>query len=167
MKTVSTWLQRPVVMKSNCGICESWRMLKRWQCQIHSKFVTFNLTNQVSFEFQTSFSATFDYPKIIWSKSTLRNESFRSVLSSRFVFPNFRLSENYFIESRFIEMYHLNSGQYLSVAGNDVRIFRIKEWNEVVRHSAHTDDVTCSRWGHMARKITTCSMDRTVKVFSL
>jgi len=59
------------------------------------------------------------------------------------------------------------SGQYLSVAGNDVRIFRIKEWNEVVRLSAHTDDVTCSRWGHMASKITTCSMDRTVKVFSL
>jgi len=59
------------------------------------------------------------------------------------------------------------SGQYLCVAGNDIRVFRIKEWNEVVRLSAHQDDVTCVKWGAMARDLTTCSMDRTVKVFSL
>ena len=32
-------------------------------------------------------------------------------------------------------------GTYLSVVGNDIRVFRIKEWNEVVRLTKHTDDV--------------------------
>ena len=58
-------------------------------------------------------------------------------------------------------------GTYLSVVGNDIRVFRIKEWNEVVRLTKHTDDVTCSKWGHMASELFTSSLDRTVKIFSL
>lgn len=60
-----------------------------------------------------------------------------------------------------------SSGTYLSVAGNDVRIFKVKEWNEVARYSAHSDDVTCARWGPFASELVTSSIDRTVKVFSL
>jgi len=60
-----------------------------------------------------------------------------------------------------------SSGTYLSVSGNDVRIFKVKEWNEIARYTAHTDDVTCSRWGAFASELVTSSMDRTVKVFSI
>lgn len=60
-----------------------------------------------------------------------------------------------------------SSGTYLSVAGNDVRIFKVREWNEIARYTAHTDDVTCSRWGAYASELVTSSMDRTVKVFSI
>jgi len=59
------------------------------------------------------------------------------------------------------------SGTYLSVAGGDVRVFKVKEWNEICRYTAHTDDVTSSSWGVLATELMTCSLDRTVKVFSL
>lgn len=48
-----------------------------------------------------------------------------------------------------------SSGTYLSVAGNDVRIFKVREWNEIARYTAHTDDVTCSRWGAYASELVT------------
>lgn len=58
------------------------------------------------------------------------------------------------------------SGQYLCVTGNDVRVFKIKEWNEITRQTKHTDDVTCCKWGVLASEIVTSSLDRTVKIFS-
>ena len=48
-----------------------------------------------------------------------------------------------------------------------MRVFRIKEWNEVTRLVKHTEDVTCTQWSHMAKELVTCSLDRTVKVFAL
>jgi len=78
-------------------------------------------------------------------------------------FKTLTLSESFKVRHLMFD----KSGTYLSVVGNDIRVFRIKEWNEVVRLTKHTDDVTCSKWGHMASELFTSSLDRTVKIFSL
>ena len=64
-----------------------------------------------------------------------------------------------------------SSGTYLSVAGNDLRIFKVKDIDkstgEVGRFGAHQDQVTCAKFGSLAKEIISSSLDRTIKVFSL
>ena len=58
-----------------------------------------------------------------------------------------------------------------SKSKNGMRLIRIFDnclnFIQICRYTAHTDDVTSSSWGALATELVTCSLDRTVKVFSL
>lgn len=58
------------------------------------------------------------------------------------------------------------SGSYLGLAGNDVRIYGCKSWNEIQVFNDHTAMATGIRFGSDAEWLTSTSMDRTVKIYS-
>ncbi|VUZ50586.1 unnamed protein product [Hymenolepis diminuta] len=57
------------------------------------------------------------------------------------------------------------SGTYLAVAGSDVRVYLCKQWDLLGVFSTHTSLSTGVRFGPNAKTITSCSLDRTVKIF--
>ena len=83
------------------------------------------------------------------------------------IFKTLTLSDSFIVRHVSFD----SSGTYLSVAGNDLRIFKVKDIDksggEVGRFGAHQDQVTCARFGHLATEIISSSLDRTIKVFSL
>lgn len=58
------------------------------------------------------------------------------------------------------------SGSYLAVAGTDVRIYHVKQWDLVKTFADHTALVTGVRFGSNAKSLVSCSMDRSLKIFS-
>jgi len=57
------------------------------------------------------------------------------------------------------------SGTYLAVASNDIKIFLGKNLSPVTTLSQHTKVVTGVKWGHHAKVLVSCSMDRSIKSF--
>ncbi|OQV25289.1 Pre-mRNA-processing factor 19 [Hypsibius exemplaris] len=58
------------------------------------------------------------------------------------------------------------SATYMAVAGTDLKVYRCKEWSEVVTLKEHTADVTGVRFGPNASFLVSSSLDRSVKYFS-
>jgi len=58
------------------------------------------------------------------------------------------------------------SGSYLSFAGNDIRVYGCKLWNEIAIFRNHTASGTGVRFGNNASFIVSTSMDRSLKVYS-
>ncbi|KAL5109112.1 Pre-mRNA-processing factor 19 [Taenia crassiceps] len=58
------------------------------------------------------------------------------------------------------------SGCYLAVAGSDVRVYLCKQWDELATFTAHTSPATGVRFGPNAKSIISCSLDRSVKIYS-
>jgi len=59
------------------------------------------------------------------------------------------------------------SGSYLACAGTDVRVYQVKQWDLLKTFTDHTALVTGVRFGTNAKSIATCSLDRSLKIFSL
>lgn len=57
------------------------------------------------------------------------------------------------------------SGSYLAVAGDDLRVFSTKEWDIVKNWSDHTEQVTGVRFGNNAGFLATTSKDRNLKIW--
>jgi pre-mRNA-processing factor 19 len=58
------------------------------------------------------------------------------------------------------------SGSYLAVIGNDLRIYGTKTWNDVAKFGEHSGMGTGVRFGVNASFIASTSMDRTLKFYS-
>ena len=59
------------------------------------------------------------------------------------------------------------SGTYLAVAGTDIRVYLCKQWQELQNFNEHGSVATGVRFGENARFVASCSMDRTLKYYSL
>jgi pre-mRNA-processing factor 19 len=59
------------------------------------------------------------------------------------------------------------SGSYLACAGTDVRVYQTKQWDLLKTFTDHTGIVTGVRFGANAKTLVTCSMDKSLKIFSL
>jgi len=63
------------------------------------------------------------------------------------------------------EMDFDQSGSYLAVAGDDLRVFTTKDWDLVKNWTDHTDQVTGVRFGSDAGFLATTSKDRTLRIW--
>lgn len=59
------------------------------------------------------------------------------------------------------------SGSYLACAGTDVRIFQVKNWDVLKVIGEHTALATGVRFGLNAKSLVTCSLDRSLKLYSI
>jgi pre-mRNA-processing factor 19 len=59
-----------------------------------------------------------------------------------------------------------HSGSYLACGGNDIRVFVVKQWEEIAAFKAHTSAVTGVRFGKHAQFLASTSMDRSLKFHS-
>ncbi|ORY05096.1 WD40 repeat-like protein [Basidiobolus meristosporus CBS 931.73] len=57
------------------------------------------------------------------------------------------------------------SGQYLAVGGTDVRVFKVKEWDELAVLSDNTAEVNDLSFGEYARFLVSGGMDRSLRYF--
>ncbi|KAK9767690.1 hypothetical protein K7432_002329 [Basidiobolus ranarum] len=57
------------------------------------------------------------------------------------------------------------SGQYLAVGGTDVRVFKVKEWNELSVLTDNTGEVNDLRFGDFAQFLVSGGMDRSLRYF--
>lgn len=58
------------------------------------------------------------------------------------------------------------SGSYLACAGTDVRVYHVKQWDLIKSFNDHTAMVTGVRFGTNAKTIVSCSLDKSLKIFS-
>lgn len=58
-----------------------------------------------------------------------------------------------------------HSGNYLAAGGNDVRVFVVKQWEEIATYKTHTSAVTGVRFGKHATFLASTSMDRSLKFY--
>jgi len=58
-----------------------------------------------------------------------------------------------------------SSGSYLAIAGNDVRVYITKQWDNIKVFADHTQEVTGVRFGHNAQFIASVGLDRTLKLY--
>jgi pre-mRNA-processing factor 19 len=54
----------------------------------------------------------------------------------------------------------------LAIAGTDVRVYHVKQWDLLNTFTDHTALVTGVRFGQNAQTIATCSMDKSLKIFA-
>jgi pre-mRNA-processing factor 19 len=59
------------------------------------------------------------------------------------------------------------SGAYLAVGSSDIHVIHVKTWSVVARFQDHTQDVTGVCFGDDAKSFVSCSMDKSLRVFSL
>ena len=59
------------------------------------------------------------------------------------------------------------SGSYLACAGTDVRVYHTKQWDTVHTFAEHTASATGVRFGNLAKTLVTCSLDKSIKFYSL
>ncbi len=59
------------------------------------------------------------------------------------------------------------SGSYLACAGTDVRVYHSKQWDLVKTFNDHTGLATGVRFGTNAKSIISCSLDKSLKFYSL
>jgi len=57
------------------------------------------------------------------------------------------------------------SGTYLAVASDDIRVYMGKALTHIATYSKHTKAVTGAKWGHLAKILVSCSLDRTLKAW--
>jgi pre-mRNA-processing factor 19 len=59
-----------------------------------------------------------------------------------------------------------HSGTYLACAGTDVRVYHVKQWELLKTFTDHAALVTGVRFGKNAQCLATCSLDKSLKIFS-
>lgn len=59
-----------------------------------------------------------------------------------------------------------HSGSYLACAGTDVRVYHVKQWDLLKTFNDHTGLVTGVRFGQNAQSLVTCSLDKSLRIFS-
>uniref|UniRef100_A0A8R1DI76 Pre-mRNA-processing factor 19 n=1 Tax=Caenorhabditis japonica TaxID=281687 RepID=A0A8R1DI76_CAEJA len=59
------------------------------------------------------------------------------------------------------------TGTFLGIGGQKVQVLHVKSWNEVATLSDHSGPVTGVRFGENARSLVTCSLDKSLRVFSI
>lgn len=59
------------------------------------------------------------------------------------------------------------SGTYLAVAGSDVRVYLVKQWECLCAFNDHTAMATAAKFGKHASFLASASMDRSLKFFSI
>ena len=59
------------------------------------------------------------------------------------------------------------SGSYLACAGSDVRVYHTKQWELIKTFNDHTNVATGVRFGTSAKSLITCSLDKSLKIYSL
>lgn len=59
------------------------------------------------------------------------------------------------------------SGTYLAVAGSDVRVYLVKQWEMLCSFNDHTAMATAAKFGKHASFLASASMDRSLKFFSI
>ncbi|KAL7675557.1 hypothetical protein ACOME3_001826 [Neoechinorhynchus agilis] len=94
-------------------------------------------------------SASDDATIKIWDLRKLKN------------IKSFELSEGFEVKDLVFDP----SGVFLAVAGTDVRVYQMKQWETLVHLDNHSDLVTGLRFGENSRSLYTCSLDRSVKVY--
>ncbi|PIC39369.1 hypothetical protein B9Z55_011080 [Caenorhabditis nigoni] len=59
------------------------------------------------------------------------------------------------------------TGSFLGIGGQKVQVLHVKSWSEVASLSDHSGPVTGVRFGENARSLVTCSLDKSLRVFSI
>lgn len=59
------------------------------------------------------------------------------------------------------------TGTFLGIGGQKVQVLHVKTWSEVVSLSDHSGPVTGVRFGENARSLVTCSLDKSLRIFSI
>ncbi|KAF9361348.1 Pre-mRNA-processing factor 19 [Mortierella sp. NVP85] len=59
------------------------------------------------------------------------------------------------------------SGTYLGVGGTDVRIFKVKTWQELANLSDNTAEITSLKFGPLGDYLVTGGLDRSIRVFGI
>lgn len=77
-------------------------------------------------------------------------------------FKTLEFEENYEIKDLVFDY----SGSYLACAGTDVKVYHVKQWDLLKTFTDHTGIVTGVRFGKNAKKLATCSLDKSLKFFS-
>lgn len=57
------------------------------------------------------------------------------------------------------------SGYYLAIAGNDIRIYQTKQWENLRTFIDHTASVTDVKFGRNASFIASTGLDRALKIY--
>lgn len=73
-----------------------------------------------------------------------------------------QLEDNYAVNDLTFDQ----SGQYLALAGKDVRVYLSKQWDLVATFQDHTAEAMGVRFGHHASFVASVSQDRTLKIYS-
>lgn len=76
-------------------------------------------------------------------------------------FKSLELDEGYTVKDLSFD----GSGSYLAVAGNDVRIYVSKQWDNIKTFGDHTASATGVRFGLNAQFVASVGLDRTVKLY--
>ncbi|KAI0980452.1 hypothetical protein GJ496_011983, partial [Pomphorhynchus laevis] len=72
------------------------------------------------------------------------------------------LDENYEIKDIAFDYF----GAYLGVAGTDVRVYQVKQWDMLCSFNDHTAAATGIRFGPLASYVASCSLDRSLKIYN-
>lgn len=59
------------------------------------------------------------------------------------------------------------TGTFLGIGGQKVQVLHVKSWSETVSLSDHSGPVTGVRFGENARSLVTCSLDKSLRIFSI
>lgn len=77
-------------------------------------------------------------------------------------FKTITLEEGYQIK----DLYFDQTGNYLAIAGTDIRIYISKQWELIKTFEDHVGLVTSVRFGHNSSFISSVSLDRSLKIYS-
>ncbi|KAF9926593.1 Pre-mRNA-processing factor 19 [Linnemannia zychae] len=59
------------------------------------------------------------------------------------------------------------SGTYLGVGGTDIRIFKVKTWQELASLTDNTAEITCLKFGPLGDYLVSGGLDRSLRVFGV
>ena len=77
-------------------------------------------------------------------------------------FKTITLEEGYQIKDLCFD----HTGNYLAIAGTDIRVYISKQWEMIKTFEDHVGIVTSARFGHNSTFICSVSMDRSLKIYS-
>jgi len=94
--------------------------------------------------------------------NTVRLWDLRKLNKARSNFRNLVLPEGFVVQHVAFD----HSGNYLAIAGNDIRIYNTKTWDELCCLRAHEQPATRALFGRDATGLISASMDRTVRLWA-
>lgn len=106
-----------------------------------------------------SFSENGYYLATAAEDSTIRLWDLRKLKN----FKTIELENNYEIKDLAFDY----SGSYLACAGTDLHVYQVKSWDVLKSFTDHSSLVTGVRFGTNAQTIVSCSLDKSLKVYSL
>lgn len=132
-------------------------IIKIWDLKEHSNVANFpghvGAISSMSFSENGYYLATSGQDSLVklWDLRKLKN------------FKTITLEEGYQIKDLCFDQ----TGNYLAIAGTDVRIYISKQWESIKNFEDHTALVTNVRFGHNASFICSTSLDRSLKIYSM